>query len=172
MNKINLLLFGQNVLSNSEEAFSLYKKSCFGEKEGGKIVYSLCEALFLLEENKAVILNKNKKIGFDELVNKFCKHDSKIMLKYSVFKDLRKRGYIVKTALKYGADFRVYDKGKKPGKDHAKWIVFCDSEFKKISWNDFSAKNRIANSVKKKLLIAIVDDEGDVTYYEVSWIRP
>ena len=40
------------------------------------------------------------------------------------FKDLRKKGYIVKTALKFGADFRVYEKGVKPGEDHAKWVVF------------------------------------------------
>ena len=85
---------------------------------------------------------------------------------------MRNRGYIVKTALKFGADFRVYDKGKKPGKTHAKWVVFVDHESKKINWNEFSAKNRVAHSTKKKLLLAIVDEESSVSYYEVSWIRP
>jgi tRNA-intron endonuclease len=41
-----------------------------------------------------------------------------------------------------------------------------------MTWHDFSAKNRIAHSTKKNLLIAIVDEEGDVSYYEVSWKRP
>jgi len=37
---------------------------------------------------------------------------------------------------------------------------------------DFSAKNRVAHSTKKNLLIGIVDEENDVTYYEISWVKP
>ena len=105
-------------------------------------------------------------------MNKLKKIVKKIQIKYPVFNDLRERGYIVKTALKFGADFRVYDKGARPGKKHAKWIVFTDHESKKISWNDFSAKNRVAHSTRKNLLLAIVDEEGDITYYEVKWVKP
>ena len=86
--------------------------------------------------------------------------------------DLREKGYIVKSALKFGADFRVYNKGANLGDDHAKWIVFCEHESNKASWTDFAAKNRVAHSTKKNLLIGIVDEEGDVTYYEVSWVKP
>ena len=85
---------------------------------------------------------------------------------------MREKGYVVKTALKFGADFRVYDKGKKPGKAHAKWIVFAEHESKKLTWHEFSAKNRVAHSTKKHLLLAILDEEGDISYYEVRWMRP
>ena len=85
---------------------------------------------------------------------------------------MRDRGYIVKTALKFGADFRIYDRGVKPGEDHAKWIVYPVHESESLTWYEFAAKNRVAHSTKKKLLIGIVDDEGDVTYYEIKWIRP
>ena len=94
------------------------------------------------------------------------------MIKYAVFKDLREKGYIVKTALKFGADFRVYPKGVKPGKKHAKWIVFVEHETGKLTWHEFAAKNRVAHSTRKNLLLAIVDEEGDITYYEVRWIKP
>jgi len=100
------------------------------------------------------------------------KIDKKIEIKYIVFKDLRQKGYIPKTALKFGADFRVYDKGAKPGISHAKWIVFVDYESRKISWHEFSAKNRVAHSTKKNLLLAIVDEEGDIIYYEIKWLKP
>src|SRR3989338_9057270 len=76
------------------------------------------------------------------------------------------------TALKFGAEFRVYDKGYRPGAAHARWILYTAKEYEKLSWHDFAAKNRIAHSAKKNLLLAIVDDEGDVSYYEVSWLRP
>lgn len=100
------------------------------------------------------------------------KHDKRFDTKFACFENLRKKGYIVKTALKFGADFRVYEKGIKPGQDHAAWLVFPVKENEAQSWYDFAAKNRVAVSTKKKLLIAIVDDESDVTYYEVNWMRP
>ena len=166
-------LIGEIISSNSSEAHSLYQKSTFGEPKANKIQYTLSEALFLVEKGKLKILDsRNKTIPEKELQKKLQKIDKKLNLKYVVFKDLREKGYVVKTALKFGADFRVYDKNKRPGKEHAKWIVFVEHETKKTSWHEFSAKNRVAHSTKKNLLIAIIDEESDITYYEVSWKKP
>lgn len=174
MEKIQCYLIGKIVSSNDAESYSLYKKSCFGQPTAeNKIQYSLPEALYLTEKNKIEIFDaKGKKISKKDILKKFQKIDKKIHIKYLVFKNLRERGYIVKTALKFGAEFRVYPKGSRPGKKHAKWIVFTDHESEKISWHEFSAKNRVAHSTRKNLLLAIVDEEGDVTYYEVKWIKP
>ena len=124
------------------------------------------------QEEVSVIVVLKEKAMDNKIKGISTLQDKKIQIKYPVFKDLRERGYIVKTALKFGADFRVYDKGSRPGVKHAKWIVFAEHESKKFSWSDFSAKNRIAHSTKKNLLIAIMDEEGDITYYEVKWMRP
>jgi len=172
MEKIQAHIIGEIISSNTSEAYSLYKKSSFGKPVGEKIQYTISESLFLVEKGKMEIFSRNKKISKKELINKFRRIDKKIQIKYLVFKDLRERGYIVKTALKFGAEFRVYDKGSKPGKKHAKWIVFTDHESKRLTWHEFSAKNRIAHSTKKNLLLAIVDEEGDISYYEVKWIKP
>lgn len=163
---------GERVYSNSMEAFALCEKSSFGEKKGGKVEYSIVEALFLLNENKLHLFSKDKMISADEFIKKVKKFDKKIENKILVFTDLRKKGYTVKTALKYGAEFRVYDKGINPGKDHAKWILYTAKEHESLSWHDFAAKNRIAHSTKKNLLLAIVDEEGDIIYYKVAWIKP
>lgn len=171
MNKIIAYLVGEIVSSNDSEAFSLFKKSHFGTPLGEKVQYSLPEALFLQEKGKLDIINKGKKISEQELMRKFQKIDRKIQIKYLVFKDLREKGYIVKTALKFGAEFRVYNKGAKPGEKHAKWVVFTEHESSRLTWHDFSAKNRVAHSTKKNLLLAIVDEEGEVSYYEVKWIK-
>ncbi len=170
--KIEANMVGEIISSNSQEAFSLNNKSQFGEKKEEKIKYSLFEALYLVEKGKMEILSKNKKIPKKDILIKFQRFDKKIQIKYPVFKDLREKGYVVKTALKFGAEFRVYEKGSKVGDKHAKWIVFTDYESKKLTWHEFSAKNRVAHSTKKNLLIAIVDGEGDVTYYEVKWLKP
>lgn len=172
MEKIKAYLVGEIISSNDSEAYSLYKKSCFGEPVADKIQYTFPEALFLVEKNKIEIFSGNKRVAEKELLKKIQKLDKRIQIKYPVFKDLRERGYIVKTALKFGADFRVYEKGARPGNKHAKWIVFADYESNRLTWHEFSAKNRVAHSTKKNLLIAILDEEGDLSYYEVSWMKP
>jgi len=170
--KIAANFSGETIYSNSAEAYSLHEKSRFGEKVDGKIKYSFYEVLFLVEKKLLDVFFKEKILNEREITKKMQRLDKKINVKYSVFKDLRTKGYTVKTALKFGADFRVYEKGKKPGEEHAKWVVFCDFESNRLTWHDFSAKNRVAHSTKKNLLLAIVDEEGSVTYYEVKWIKP
>ncbi len=162
---------GDSVSSNFSEAFSLYERSRFGEKVGSKIEYLLVEALFLIETVKMEVFIGSKKLDFDDLMKKIKKIDKDIDTKYAVFSNLRKKGYIVKTALKFGAEFRVYDRGIKPGDDHAKWILYVVKENEVLKWHDFAAKNRIAHSTKKNLLVAIVDGEKDVSFYEVNWKR-
>ncbi|MBT3866010.1 tRNA-intron lyase [Candidatus Woesearchaeota archaeon] len=150
----------------------LYDKSRFGELVSGKFKYSLSEALFLLENKKIELLDKNKSLSKEDFLKKARKIDKNFWVKYVVFSNLRAKGYIVKTALKFGADFRVYDKGIKPGEDHAKWIVFPVHESNTLTWHDFSAKNRVSHSTRKNLLIGVVDEEDDVTYYEIAWKKP
>jgi len=168
---IKAIFSGGKVKSTSEDAFSLCEKSRFGERVKDKIEYSLVESIFLVSESKMEVYLNSKLISETNLLKKFRKIDKKIEIKSAVFSDLRKKGYIVKTALKFGAEFRVYDRGVRPGDDHAKWILYTTSESDNFDWHDFSAKNRVAHSTKKKLLIAIVDDESDVLYYEVSWVK-
>ncbi|GAH32225.1 unnamed protein product, partial [marine sediment metagenome] len=95
MEKIQAHIVGEIISSNTSEAHSLYKKSRFGELIGEKIQYSLSEVLFLAEKGKMEVFSRNKKISNKELMDKFRRIDKKIQIKYSVFKDLRERGYIM-----------------------------------------------------------------------------
>jgi len=158
---------------DSDPARTLYEQSRYGKVIDSRVQLSLLEAFYLREKNKLIILDgRNKEITKDSFLKKAKKVEPNFWIRYCVFKDLRNRGYIVKTALKFGADFRVYDRGVKPGEDHAKWVVYPVHEGEMLSWYEFSAKNRVAHSTKKRLLIGIVDDEGDVTYFEIRWMRP
>ncbi|MGM5481430.1 MAG: tRNA-intron lyase [Nanobdellota archaeon] len=158
----------------SDQARELNNRGAFGTLlEDGKVQLSLTEALYLLEKNKIVIVDGNNKLfDFEKFVRKASKVEPTFWIRYAVYKDLRDRGYVVKTALKFGADFRVYDRGIKPGQDHARWIVYPVHEGERYTWFDFAAKNRVAHSTKKRLLMGVVDDENDVTYWEIKWVRP
>ncbi len=169
---IRAVLTGENVFSNTQEATNLYGESRFGEMIEGKVHYSLSESLYLMEKRKMALSVGKKQLTFEQFLEKAKRIDKKIQTKYFVFRDMRNRGYIVKTALKFGAEFRVYEKGVFPGEDHAKWVLFPVHESQTLTWHEFAAKNRVAHSTKKNLLIGIIDDEGDVTYYEIAWVKP
>jgi tRNA-intron endonuclease len=170
--QVKAVFSGETVYSNKKEAFTLYQQSRFGEQKEGKIFYSIFETLYLIEKGKMQLEQAKKKLNFDKLLALARTMDNRANTKYQVFKDMRDRGYVVKTALKFGAEFRVYDKGQHPGQEHAKWILYPVRESDSLTWHDFSAKNRVAHSTKKNLLIGIVDDEGDCTFYEIKWVKP
>ena len=172
---VHAKISGDFVLTeDSNEARDLFNKSRFGAVLGSKQVQlTFLEAAYLLEKEKIAILDgRSKDIPFESFLKRAKRGKGNFWTRYCVFRDMRNRGYIVKTALKFGADFRVYGRGVKPGEDHAKWILFPVEESSAMTWYEFSAKNRVAHSTRKNLLIAVVDEENDVSYWEVRWIRP
>ena len=173
--KIKSEFAGDNVLTEvSDASRELYNQSRYGALlDNGKVQLSLIEALYLMEKGTIEIYrSKTKKFDSESFSKKAKKLEPNFWVRYSVFKDIRNRGYIIKTALKFGADFRVYDRGVKPGEDHAKWIVYPVYECSTLTWYEFAAKNRVAHSTRKRLLLGVVDDEGDVSYWETRWLRP
>ena len=148
------------VTESSDPARELYEQSRYGRQyKDGKIQLSLIEAMYLMEKARLVVLDRrNREITEEVFLKKASKAEPNFWVRYSVFKDIRDRGYIIKTALKFGADFRIYDRGVKPGEDHARWIVYPVHEGETLTWYEFAAKNRVAHSTKKRLLIGIVDD--------------
>ena len=166
-------LIKDKVLVEDPKAKAFYDKSMFGKIVEERLELSIEEALFLAEKKKITITNKKgEPQNLQKILEKAEKQTPGFWTKYTVFRDMRTRGYIVKTGLKYGSDYRVYERGGRPGKTHAKWLMYCVNEKESYAWHKFAAMNRVAHSVKKNLIIAIVDDESSITYYEISWIRP
>lgn len=160
------------IIFDHKLASTTFNRGCFGSFESSKLVLSLEEALYLKENKGLEIYDKNgRKLTARTLLSAAEKRQKRFWIRYKVFSDLRSKGYIVKTAFKYGGDFRVYDKGARPGDEHAAWILYVAAEHASMSFSSFAAVNRVAHSVKKKVLFGVVDDEGSVTYYEMNWIK-
>jgi len=167
-NPFHIHLTANQISSNSQQAITLQKSKKLGEIKNKKIIYSPYEALYLIENKKAEILKNNKPLSEQEIIKAFAKKHKDFYIKYLAFKYLRKKGYTVKTALKFGGEFRVYEKNK----SHAKYICTPLIQSTKINWEEFIAKNRVAHQSAKKLLIAIVDSEESITFYETNWVKP
>jgi tRNA-intron endonuclease, archaea type len=153
------------LFSNSQQAINLAKTKKFGEFKQNKVTYTSYEAFYLIESKKANAYLKEKRISQEKVLKLFSKKDKEFLINYIVYKNLRGKAYIPKTGLKFGAEFRVYEKNK----NHATYLTLITTQKDKINLKEFISKNRVAHSTAKKLLLAIVDPQQDVTYYEISW---
>ncbi len=154
--------------SNSAQAITLAKSKKLGEFKQNKVIYSNHEAFYLIETKKANPYLKDKKISEKKALKLLSKKDKEFQTNYLVYKDLRSKSYIPKTGLKFGSEFRVYEKNK----HHAIYLTFITTQKNKINIKEFISKNRVAHSTAKKLLLAIVDSQQDITYLEVNWKKP
>lgn len=143
------------------ETTNLHTKN-FGTVESGKLVLSSEETLFLIEKKKIDI-----GLSFTATLKKLSRKQRNLTERFAVYRDMRSKGYVLKSGLKFGCDFRVYEKKK----DHAKWLLFVTKDSEKLQWKNFSGMARVANSTKKNVLVAIVDSENSPTYFEISWKR-
>jgi tRNA-intron endonuclease len=163
---------GRVWVTDEKEAKELLSRG-FGEEKDGKVLLSPEETLFLKEKRKSYqVMDGKKDLDFDGLMKAFTKSDKEFPRKYIVYRDLRGRGYIVKTGFKFGTHYRVYGRGTKPGNAHAIWLVHCVPEEFKCDFHTFSGKIRLAQNVRKKMIYALVDKEGDITYYKIERFSP
>lgn len=154
----------------SKRPIALHEKSLFGKIEGNTLNLSLIEACYLLEKDRLDVYEDDIPCSCDYLIDLLKERD--IYGKYAVYRDLKDRGYVIKTGFKYGSDFRLYDRGRSPGKGHSDYLVKVVYESFYINVLDFASYIRVSHGVNKKLLLAIVDDDFDITYYNVEWTRP
>ncbi len=166
-------LVGKKVIVEENKLKSQLIQKGFGEKTKTDFVLDLVEALYLMENGKISVedLNGKKlsKKGLLKLGEKKQKDFYKVFLVYS---DLRERGFCVKTGFKFGFDLRVYPRGKKPGEEHTQWVIAVKSQNEKINMIQLSRKVRLSANIRTTLLLAVIDSENDINYYEIKRITP
>jgi len=129
----------------------------------------MLEAVFLAEENVLEIYSGTRRLGIDELMNYSLRVIPRFEQLYLVYKDLRKRGFVVRRGLKFGCDYLVYRFG--PGIDHAPYGVHVHDSRESIDPIEIVRMGRLLHSVRKKLILAITDRDG-IKYLLFTWWKP
>jgi len=164
------LLNNKIIVKKSKDVGRLYNKSNLGKTiTGNKLSLNLLEGVFLLGEEKISIIQDGQEIDFQTLLKKAAEYIPHLEIKYLIFRDLRKRGLFVKLSEK-NKDDDLYIVKKKNGEGE-KEKLFLISAFSERDIIDISKiKYLIESAVKQngELWFAIVDEEGDLTYYVVS----
>ncbi len=169
--EVSGLLSGTKVIVVENELKSFLRDKGFGEEEGSRQQLSLIEALYLLEKEKMRIVDGKKNLGFKNLVEKGNKAEENFYSKYLVYKDLRERGLLVRTGLKFGTDFRVYQRGVTIKTGHSDYLVQVVPEEYTCSFPELARSIRLSQNVNKEMIYALVDEEGDITYYRIDRMK-
>lgn len=92
--------------------------------------------------------------------------DEDLNTRFSVYRDLRNKGYYLTSAGKFGGDFLVYPGD--PLRFHAHYIALCVSLDEEMPVCDILAIARLGSNVKKTVLLCS-PQEGDVVYSSLQW---
>ena len=120
--RISAKLINEKTIVLNPKMQNILKERGFGESEKDTLILDSFETLFLLYNNKLELKKVNRKITFDELMQKSIQKHDDTLIRFLLYRDLRTRGYVVKDGFGFGSDFRVYERGNYGLKD-AKFLT-------------------------------------------------
>jgi tRNA-intron endonuclease len=170
------------VVFDVQKARELYSQGYYGKPLGipkpkgadfnAPLELSLTEAAYLVEKGKLKVYDEEgKQLSKEEIIERAERFVPKFKLLYKVYRDLREKGYVVRSGLKFGADFAVYTKG--PGLEHAPYLVHVVPDNIEIDPLEIVRAGRLSHSVRKAFIIAVTGD-GDtpIRYLMFEWSKP
>jgi len=167
--KIKTTLAENGVVVSSQEEIEGLSSRGYGVSENGLQRLSFYEALFLLSKEILEVKEETteKEVSFQELLKRFQMVDENAWVRYLIYRDLRSRGYVAREGFGLGIDFRVYDRGEY-GKNTAKYLIFGMQEGQPVTLEELARALRYVQSLKKRLVLAVLNRRGEVVYYSLS----
>ncbi len=156
-------------ISNESMQNELLSKG-YGEKYEKEFTLAPFEILYLSYIKKLKILKVKKNISFDDLMQIYKKDDNDTFTKFLIYRDLRNRGYIVKSGFGFGSDFLVYEKGHF-GRKGAKYLIFGLNEGTEEKISRIQKNIEEITKMGKEPIIAVIERRGEVIYYKISKIN-
>ncbi|NPA23477.1 MAG: tRNA-intron lyase [Crenarchaeota archaeon] len=186
MRRIRAVLLDRGVIvPDVESARTLYRSGFYGKFIGHEKVklqevenivaplqLSLVEALYLVEKGVIEVYRPDgSPVSVEELREIGRRLIRNFDFIYRIYRELRERGLVVKSGLKFGALFAVYEKG--PGIDHAPMLVHFIEPDRDINALDITRAARLSHSVNKRFVLATWNKiENRVDYVAFEWWTP
>ncbi|MEM4079708.1 MAG: tRNA-intron lyase [Metallosphaera sp.] len=175
------LLGDKIVVFDVNEARAIYDLGFYGKPLGiakprstkdirKPLELSLLEGLFLAEQDILKVSHLGKVMSVQDIESYANSIIAKFKPLYLVYKDLKRRGFIVRSGIKFGADFAIYTLG--PGIEHAPFVISVLDGSEKISVNELMSYGRVSHSTRKKLVLAIVNPRlNEIKYIMFKWVK-
>ena len=166
--KIKGFVTDKGVKISEKRSIEEFSSRGYGVKENNELLLMFYEALYLMDKGILEVEDgRGDKVDFRKLLQHYESMDENAWAKYLTYRDLRNRGYVVREGFGLGVDFRVYDRGEYC-KDAAKYLILSVQEGKPISLEDLTNALKNCQSLKKELILAVMNRRGETVYYSVS----
>ena len=143
----------------------------YGVREDDGLLLAFYEVLYLMDKGMLTVTSKRKKkADFQAVLKEFEASSENAWTQYLAYRDLRSRGYVVREGFGSGVDFRVYERGEY-SKDAAKYLILNVQEGKPLSLAELAKTLKQSQSLKKELVLAVMNRRGEVVYYSVSQLN-
>ncbi|WP_457619967.1 tRNA-intron lyase [Methanopyrus sp.] len=144
------------------------KRRYFGTEHGNVLFLDPFETVYLTEEGDIDPESpEGEPMSEEELLSFFERRRPGFRAGYIVYRDLIERGYVVKSGFKYGGMFRVYEGD--PDREHSKYVVRVVEPDTELSTRDVLRATRLAHSVRKDFVLAVVEDVEEPRIEYVMW---
>jgi tRNA-intron endonuclease len=156
-----------------KDADIVQARGSYGTKQNdGTLTLSPVETMFLLERNKIELFDEKTGalLGLYDYLQRVHGQNAELWTNYLIYRDLRSRGYTVKEGLSEEIPFRIYPRGSEIGKDTAKYLIYIVKEGVPIELTYLDKASTTAKGVGKKLILAVLNRQGEPTYYQVSQV--
>ncbi|MCI4349257.1 MAG: tRNA-intron lyase [Thermoplasmata archaeon] len=160
------------LLSDPGESSTIYARGFYGTLGAEGLALDRYESVYLAESGRVELADdRGRSVAWPALFRRALKADTGFGVRYVVYRDLRQRGYVVR-ASPLPVSFAVLPRGGVLHKTPSKFWVGAETErapFDLARTLDLADR---AQGAKKSLLLALVDEESDLTYYRVRRPTP
>jgi tRNA-intron endonuclease len=154
------------LVSDERQASQLYNKGNHGTPEsGGALRLTILEAAYLVDADRLrVEEEEGGEVDLEDLISTGGRLDPAFEVRYLVYRDMRERGYLVRPSTTPGVDFDVFPRGGTHKDPSRQWLLAV-SERTSFETEPFLEMLHRAEGFERRVLIGVVDEEGDVTHY-------
>ena len=156
---------------DASEASTVYARGFFGTPDGVELRLDRYEAVYLAEMGRIELGGpRGRVVAWSTALRRATRAEPGFAVRYLVYRDLRQRGYVVRRGST--ASFSVLPRGGTLNKTPARyWVQTCSERSTFDLASLFELADR-ATAARKTLLLALVDEESDLTYYRLRRPQP
>ncbi len=171
------LLGDRALVEDESSAHRIYNKGAYGTPvSGGGLELDPVEATYLAEVGRLTVEDRDATpLDPEEVFRRSAARDPGFTTRYAAYRDLRERGHILQPPHAPGesdpdepVDLHLYPRGGFPGKTPSDRHVLVRGESETLHPTQILQAAERAANLEKRVLVAVVDGEGDLTYYHVT----
>jgi tRNA-intron endonuclease len=154
------------LLTDHDQIHRLEQKGSYGQHVDEGLELSLHEAAYLLEADRLDVHEDGTEVSIERLLARGARGHDRFETQYHVYREYRSRGFVTRS--RDDALLDGWKRGAAPPDANPSTLIAPRSEAALAAPSALDGLLGTAKSLGRRLLLGVVDEESDVTYYELE----